>query len=293
MNWFFNTLTAKENESKNNLHQTEKEELYAKVWKIDPTRIISGMSIVGWWQRRFEAILNFVIEKKEGEHDKLLIDNIIAMIRIGKSASNNMTLSDVLKPYLEKRLLQLILIATPEEWKILQEKERRFSDLFQVIRIQEPDLKTASDMVLQQRKNLELQQGCEFTIQGIHQLLYIQRNYLKNKALPGSVLNLMNQLASKYRYQIIDAPEVKEAFEAYSGLKENIFDNTQVFEKDAIKNQINHNLIGQPNAVDTLTDVIHLVKAKLNDPSDLWVLFYSLAQPELVKPRQPKFYVSF
>ena len=76
----------------------------------------------------------------------------------------------------------------------------------------------------------------------------------------------MNQLAAKNRFQIIDAPEVKSEFETYSGLKENIFDTTQVFEKDAIKKQIAHNLIGQPDAVDTLTDVIHLIKAKLNDP---------------------------
>jgi ATP-dependent Clp protease ATP-binding subunit ClpC len=259
-------LKEKEADLKNEVDQTEKEELYAKIWHLDPTRIITGMSIVGWWQKRFEAIIDFIISKKNGEHDKLLIDNIIAMIRIGKSASNNMTLSDVLKPYLEKRQLQLILAATPDEWKILQEKERRFSDLFQVIRLKEPDLKTASLMVLKQRKYLEVQQGCEFTIQAIDQLLHFQRNFLKRKALPGSVMRFMNQLAAKYRFQLIDAPEVKAEFETYSGLKENIFDATLVFEKDEIKKNIAHNLVGQPKAVDTLTDVVHIVKAKLNNP---------------------------
>ncbi len=259
-------LKEKEENIKKEIDQTEKEELYAKIWHVDPTRIISGMSIVGWWQKRFESIIEFIISKKNGEHDKLLIDNIIAMIRIGKSASNNMTLSDVLKPYLEKRQLQLILIATPDEWKILQEKDRRFSDLFQVLRVKEPDLETATKMVLKQRKYLEVQQGCEFTIQAINQLMHFQRNYMKRKALPGSVMRLMNQLATKYRFQLIDAPEVKAEFEAYSGLKENIFDTTQVFEKDEIRKNIAHFLVGQPKAVDTLTDVVHLIKAKLNDP---------------------------
>ena len=61
--------------------------------------------------------------------------------------------------------------------------------------------------------------------------------------------------------------KLKAEFEAYSGLKENIFDSTQVFDKDEIKNNIAHYLVGQPKAVDTLTDVIHIIKAKLNNPN--------------------------
>ena len=78
-----------------------------KIWHIDPTRIIAGMSVVGWWQKRFEAIIKHVRDrikettKKEGIADKILIDNPVAMLRIGKSSQNSMTLSDVIKPYLE------------------------------------------------------------------------------------------------------------------------------------------------------------------------------------------------
>ncbi|MEM8907003.1 MAG: ATP-dependent Clp protease ATP-binding subunit, partial [Bacteroidota bacterium] len=160
------------------------EQSTTKIWHIDPTRIIAGMSVVGWWQKRFEAIIRYVqdrvrlVSNQPGQADKILIDNPVAMLRIGKSSQNSMTLSDVLKPYLEKRQLQLIVIATPEEWKIIQEKDRRFSDLFQVIRMQEPDYPTAVKMVLQQRKYLEIEHACEFSFGAISQLFTIQRNYL-------------------------------------------------------------------------------------------------------------------
>ena len=246
--------------------KNQKEELFAKLWHIDPTRVISGMSIVGWWEKRLEAIIKFVTTKQKGETDKLLFSNIVALVRIGKSGSNDLAMSDVLRPYLEKRQLQIILTATPEEWKILQEKDRRFSDLFQVIRMEEPDLKTAAKMVLQQRKHLEIEQGCVFTIQAINQVFHFQRNYLKRKALPGSVMKMMNQLAAKYRFQYIDAPEVKSEFETISGLNEKIFDPTHIFEKEEIRNSITSRLVGQDNAVDTLTDTIHLLKTRLNNP---------------------------
>ena len=242
------------------------------VWHIDPTRIIAGMSMVGWWQKRFEAIIKFAQERrkdivKNHTADKLVFDNIVALQRIGKSAQNNMTLSDVLKPYLEKRKLQVILIATPEEWKIVQEKDRSFADLFQVLRIPEVTYETAVKIVLEQRKQLELTYDGNISIQAIHRLFTIQRNYLKNKALPGSVMKLLRQLVTKYKSIPIDLPEVREEFQNFSGLEESIFDAAYTFEKEEVRKKISASLVGQPEAVDTLANVIHTIKAKLANPN--------------------------
>ncbi|MEL6923450.1 MAG: AAA family ATPase, partial [Bacteroidota bacterium] len=196
----------------------------------------------------------------------VFIDNIIALLRIGKSAQNDMTLSDVIKPYLEKRQLQLILLATPEEWKLLQEKDRRFSDLFQVIRIAEPDQETATRIVLEKRKMIEKEHACEFTTQALQQLFVIHRNYRKRMALPGSVIQLMEQLGLKYRFNIIDAPEARAEFETISGLNEKIFDTTQSFEDGEVRKYIAARLIGQEKATDALINAIHTIKAKINNP---------------------------
>ncbi len=244
-----------------------------KIWRIDPNRIIAGMSIVGQWQKRFESILKYVKTRRNKIHgvrldetDKIMIDNPVALLRIGKSAQNDMTLSDVLKPYLEKRKIGIILIATPEQWKIVQDKDRRFADLFQIVRVNEANRKTAAQMVLQQRKLLELENSCIISTHAIYQLFNIQRNYLKRKALPGSVMKLLRQLATKYKYQNIDVQEVKKEFEAFSGLSQEIFDEDYIFKKSEVKDKISTQLIGQPDAVDALAKVVHNIKAKLTNP---------------------------
>lgn len=240
----------------------------SRLWQIDPTRIIAGMSVVGMWQKRFEAILQHLQYRQKGiKTDKILISNVVAMLRIGKSSQNSMTLSDVLKPYLEKRLLQVILIATPEEWKIIQEKDRRFTDLFQVVRIQEPTMETAVKMILEERKRLELQHQCTISIPAIRQLFTIHRNYFKRKALPGSVSKLLTQLVVKYSMQMVDVEQVQQEFEMYSGLSSQIFDRSYVFEQNEVKRHIEASLVGQKEAVDCLTNVIHTIKARLNDPN--------------------------
>lgn len=238
------------------------------IWQIDPNRVISGMSIVGMWQKRFEAIIQHLRYPDGREQsDKMLVKNPVSLLRIGKSASNNMSLSDVLKTYLDKRQLQLILLATPEEWKVIQDKDRRFSDLFQVIRMEEPSPETTARIVLRKRRRLELENSVEISIQAIQQLMYIQRNFLQQQALPGSVLNLMQRLATKYRFRTVDADEVREEFRAYSGLRDFLFDSSLKFNTSEVKNLLSQELIGQEKAVQALSDIINLLKAKLNDPN--------------------------
>ncbi len=249
-------------------------ETLEQFWFINPNRIIAGMSIVGMWQKRFETILKHIENRRKNidgfaydlKTDKVLIDNSIALLRIGKSSQNDMTLSDVLKPYLEKRKIQVVLIATPEEWKIVQEKDRRFADLFQTIRVEEASTELAVKMVLQQRKQLELEYSCQIGIQAINQLFVIQRNYLKRKALPGSVMKILRQLAVKYKFGVVDAEEVRTEFQAFSGMQQNIFDENYIFEENEVRDKIASNLVGQNAAAECLADVIDIVKAKLNNP---------------------------
>lgn len=237
------------------------------LWHLNPNRVIAGMSIVGHWEKRFEAILQYVQKPHHRENypDKLLVDNPVALLRIGKSKGSDLCLATVLKPFLEKRKIQLVLLASPEEWKIVQESDRSFADLFQVLRVPEPDVTTAIKIVLQNRSEMELQTGCSITVPAISQLFTIQRNYLKNKALPGSVMRLLTQLTTKYSRMVIDAPQVREEFKSFSGMQEQIFEEQSPIEKDELRQVLAQELVGQPAAVDALSGAIHLVKARLTD----------------------------
>jgi len=267
-----------------------------RMWLVDPTRIIAGMSIVGMWQKRFESILNHFIERKKElkqRSDKLVISNIVSMLRIGKSSQNSMTLSDVLKPYLEKRQLQIVMIATPDEWKVLQEQDRRFADLFQVIRISEPDEETAVKMVAEQRKNIELDYSCQINSLAIPQLFSIHRNYWKHRSLPGSIIDFMRQLANKYKYRAIDAHEIRTEFEASSGLQLEIFDDTYLLDGKELRKEIAKNLVGQEDAVECLVNVIHTIKAKLNDPEKPFGSFLFIGPTGVGKTQAAKVLCNF
>ncbi|MCB9082081.1 MAG: hypothetical protein H6555_10260, partial [Lewinellaceae bacterium] len=247
----------------------DEEETPSSVWLVDPARIIAGMSVVGYWEKRLEAIIAYLrkTSHKQVLAHKMVVDNPVALLRIGRSASGKMTLSDAIKPYLEKRQLPLILLATPSEWDLMQEQDRSFCDLFQVVRIPEPDPTTAVRIVLEERKQLETKQGVTIDISAISQLFFIHRNYLQKQALPGSVIRLLQQLCSKHRSGKIDALVVRDSFSLSSSLQEHIFDPNYLFEEDEAYQYLTRYIVGQEEAVRALADVVNLYKARLQNPT--------------------------
>jgi ATP-dependent Clp protease ATP-binding subunit ClpC len=237
------------------------------IWHLNPVRVVTGMSVVGSWQKRLEAMIRHLISSQEfvEKPDVLMVDNPVALLRVGRYSGGNLALSDVLKPYLEKRRLPFILLATPEEWSIVQEQDRSFSSLFQVLRINEAPRPDLLRILLEKRKALEREHGTIFQIQAIDQLIHIHRNYLNGRALPGGVTRLMEQLAVKYRGQTVDAQEVRSEFRLVSGLDEVFLDDSLTLEPEEVEQALGSMLVGQPEALEALCAVVFLVKSKLAD----------------------------
>lgn len=242
-----------------------------KIWYLDPLRVISGMSIIGQWQRRLEAIIDYIRWRLKRAYrinrsDHLWIDNPVALLRIGKSSQNSLTMADVLKPYLEKRAFAVIIEATLEQWQKVEELDRSFADLFQVIRMNPPNQIDAVKMFTLQRALLEKEQRCQFTYQAISNLWALQAQYNQEDALPGSVIKILKQLAHRYKKQTIDVTKVNCSFQDDYHFQQKVFNRDQVLTEQEIMHYLDHNLIGQNRAKQCLADVIHGIKARLHNP---------------------------
>ncbi len=239
-----------------------------EIFYIDPNRLISGMSIVGMWEKRLEAIVKDIIsnanEHKNGQCDILYTDNPVAFFRVGKTRQSESTLSDLLKPYIEKREIPFIIEATPEEWRIIQETDRRFADLFRVIRLEETGYETAVDIAVTKRAELEGEHPSSLSNEGFMKLFNMQRVYLRNEALPGSVIRHMERIAAKFN-DVITADTINEEFSEITHINRKLFERGILKHKD-IKDAIKRKLIGQDNAVETICNIIHILNADLNDP---------------------------
>ena len=242
-----------------------------KMWHIDPLRVISGMSVVGQWQRRMEAIIDFAAYRLRRafnikKPDHLLCDNMVALFRVGKSSQNSLTLADALRPYLERRELTMIAEATPEEWQKVQEYDRRFAELFRVIRLPELPRADALAVVAWQRARLEQQYRCRIDSSALHELLKLVQRFDSGQAMPGPAIRALTLLAKQNEEGAAGVPEVRAQFEDSHHFREKLFAEDQVFVSREIEQFFAARLIGQQQARACLEDVVCLIKSGLARP---------------------------
>ncbi|MFT5684306.1 MAG: ATP-dependent Clp protease ATP-binding subunit ClpC [Myxococcota bacterium] len=239
-----------------------------RVWHLDPTRVIAGMSIVGMWQRRLEAILARLKKRLRKAYsirrqDALYIDNCVALCRVGRSSGSDLSMSSVLRPHIERRSLPVIIEATAEEWEKLEELDRPFADLFERIRVDPPGRTAALRMFIHRRNHIEQETDQEIHRSAIRRIVELEDRYPSVRAMPGSLIDRMNVLAERGGTVPITEETVSTTFMQRSGMQAWMLDDSKAIDPDTLRADITSRLIGQPAAADALCEVLHTVRAGL------------------------------
>ncbi len=242
-----------------------------KLWHLDPTRVITGMSVIGQWQRRMAVVLDHLRKRLYEAHridkpDHLYCDNLVALLSVGKSAQNALTLADVLRPQLEKRAFTMVGEATPEAWQKVQQHDRRFADLFRVVRIDAPPREVAVRVVGWRRAALEQQHECRFDAAAMAELIKLDRRFAGDEVLPGSALRVLDRLAVRHARQAVGRAEVMAAYTAAYHFREKLFSRHLGLAPAEAAAHFGARLVGQPEAQARLVDVVALVKSGLAAP---------------------------
>jgi ATP-dependent Clp protease ATP-binding subunit ClpC len=241
----------------------------AKIWQIDPLRLIAGMAVIGKWQERLAAIIHFIRNRLGQEyqlpgHDTIYLDTMLALLKVGKSSQNSLTLAHVFKPYLEKGELSLIGEATPAEWRLFQQTDRRLADLFQVIRVDEPSRADASRIYVRQRQRLEAELAGDIANEPFLLLYDRQQQYPGHQAAPGRFIAPLARLAQQHRQKAISTEMVRAEFQRQNVQPAWLLADDQ--RELPSSSYFAAALIGQPEAVECLSDTVQLIKAGLSDP---------------------------
>jgi ATP-dependent Clp protease ATP-binding subunit ClpA len=232
------------------------------VWLLAPARLISGMSYVGQWENRLLAILK---EARRRRHI-LYFDDLIGLFLAGQSACSSLSVADVLKPYLERRTVQVVGEITPEALQALRERDRGFADLFHLLPLAEPKEEQTLRILIYAQRRLETQHRCRFQLDVLPTVLDVQRRYARDLAFPGKAATFLRQLAVKFAKNPILRDDALTEFRLRSGLAATFLDRRMRLERREIHESLAKHVIGQEAALEAAADVLSIAKARLNDP---------------------------
>jgi ATP-dependent Clp protease ATP-binding subunit ClpC len=242
-----------------------------KLWLVDPLRVISGMSVVGQWERRWEAILEHLQSRLRNtvdidRSDILYIDNPVALFHVGKSAQTNLTLAHLLRPYLESRKLSCLIEATPQQWQRIQELDRSIADLFQVIRMPQLNEVEQREVVIRARAQFEMEYECQIKANTLTTLIKMEPEFRGDQGMPGSVLGALAQIAQRHKKDIIEPASVYEFYHSSFHFRRVIIDRNVPLSAREVDVFFNKHLIGQERAHAALREVVLKIKARLAAP---------------------------
>jgi ATP-dependent Clp protease ATP-binding subunit ClpC len=231
----------------------------AEHWSVSPGRLISGMSVVGQWESRLVKVLRFL---RKHNH-VLVLDDLLGLLNAGISRDSNLSVAGVLKPYLERRELRVVAEITPEALHVLRQRDAGFADLFHQIAVAPSGLELGLRVALGAARHAEEWNGTTFSLEALHLIGTICQRYLRDTAFPGKAATMVRQMAARYRNQRVEAAEVLAQFQQRSGLRLEIVDDRQSFEREEILQFMGERVLGQPDAVQACADAACLAKARL------------------------------
>ena len=243
------------------LHIASIADLTGDVWLISPQRLISGMSYVGQWEGRLLAILK---ESKRKGH-VLYFDDLIGLFHSGRTASSGLSVAQVLKPYIERRDVRVLAESTPEAFRVLQELDRGFADLFQIVRVDEPNEEKNLHTLLAFRRSLERRRNTRFHADVLPVVIDLTRRYVSDAAFPGKAARLLQSLAAKHQTAEVTRAEALAEFSARSGLSLSFLDDRTELDHAKVIEALGTEVIGQKAAVAACADAVTIAKARLND----------------------------
>jgi ATP-dependent Clp protease ATP-binding subunit ClpA len=232
------------------------------VWLISPQRLISGMVYAGQWENRLLAILKHVREKQH----VLYFDDLPGLYHAGLSASSNLSVAHVLRPYIERREVRVAAEITPEGLRVLQERDRGFADLFQVVPVREQSTEESRRVLISVVRQLEGMHGCRFGVEVLPTVMELQGRYVRERAFPGKAAQFLKDLAAKYQGADVGRAETLEEFRNKSGLSVGFLDRQKTLERKQVEEGLRKEITGQARAVGAMADVVTVAKAQLNDP---------------------------
>ncbi len=159
----------------------------AFLFELDLGALFAGASYKGEVEERLKSIIK---EIKQFDKAILFIDEIHTLLDPKGSAGGA---ANLLKPELARGEITVIGATTLDEYRKLIEPEQAFSRRFEVIRVDEPDLATASKMLHKLSDAFEQHHNLKIEKDVLSECTRLAKRYVKDRRLPDSAVDLLDR----------------------------------------------------------------------------------------------------
>ena len=248
-----------------------------QVWQTSANQLIAGCSYIGEWQ---EKLQNVVDEVKKRRHI-LHVDDITGLLEAGRWSKGDENMALFLKPFIADGTMVIIGESTPERYRVGENKDSGFLRQFRTLEVQETKEEDTLSILHTVAAGLEREHGVRIEPAASEAAIELTRRFQPYRAFPGKAVTFlerataeaaktadekMKRLKAGDNRPVVTRQFVVSAFARQTGLPEFILADHLTLDPAQVERHFSERLIGQPHAVETVVDLITIIKAGLNDP---------------------------
>ena len=179
-----------------------------RILSLEISSILAGAKMQGEFEERLKAITDEVIASSG--QIILFIDEIHTVVGAGRS-SGGLDASNMLKPALARGDLQCIGATTNKEYKQYIESDKALERRFQVVRIEEPDVQTTTEILGGLRGKYEIHHGIKYSNEAITAAAELSDRYIMDRSLPDKAIDLLDEAGAERRLKLVfQPPEIRK-----------------------------------------------------------------------------------
>jgi ATP-dependent Clp protease ATP-binding subunit ClpC len=243
-------------------------ELLAHDWQVLETSaadIIAGKPYIGEIEGQVRAMLSLL---RPEARTALFVDRAHELVTAGRTLHDSSSVFDQMRPALERGELFLVGETTPQGYDRVVKHYPGISACVDIVKVAPADEDEARELAARRIEDLFPDETPLRRARLARESLLLAQQYLAHRAAPGSVLELIGSTARRAAmrsHRAIGREDFVSTISTLTGLPENVLDDRQRLDPEALQRRFSSAVIGQPEAVACLVERIAMLKAGLTD----------------------------
>jgi len=232
-----------------------------RVLRVAPTDIMAGTKFMGEWETKVRNLIEAV---RRPRRVLLFVPNLADLAGVGRWSKSNAGVASALAPYLEDGSVVMLGESTPEEFERGLGGEVGLQRLFDKVLV-EPASREDAIVVLRAIRDAA---KAPISDQVLQELLEVSEFFYGHLARPGSAATLLRAVIAAHQGMArpLTRTDVLEALSQSTGMPTGLLDDARPLSVDELRGFFEERIIGQPEAVEAVANVVTLIKAGLTDP---------------------------
>lgn len=268
-----------------------------QLWSITANNVIAGMRYTGEWQGRTQQL---VTEVRSGNH-LLYMGLPSEILDAGRWSKSDNNMGRFLRPHLESGDLTLICECSPESYEAELRREPSFIGAFTRIDVPETDEADTLGILHAVARRLEPQHGVTLEPSALTALVDLTRRFQPYRAFPGKAVRFLEEMlrdtlgepAEDGEPRPLARAEAIESFTRATGLPRFLLADDVALKVPDVRTYFEERLLGQPDAVAAMVDLVTVLKAGLNDPQKPLGSFFFVGPTGVGKTEMAKVLAEF